>query len=208
MPHTGDGRRVDILLNLLAIINRTTSFPLYELILTSITYQIRQKMKTMESEVEQEELFFKFLKIFNEDEYKKIWSLYEQDTDKGRHEFLQDIIYDGIYLHQPPMWEKRPIFYRIMDILDAFPWLKPDDVYIKKWGRVIKTLSTNWIGDIYILKLKQSDRRGFSVRSTGAIDIKGLPTRSYKSRSHLEQTSGTAIRFGEYETLREIRRVA
>ena len=76
MPHTGDGRRVDILLNLLAIINRTTSFPLYELMLTSITYQIRQKMKTMESEVEQEELFFKFLKIFNEDEYKKIWSLY------------------------------------------------------------------------------------------------------------------------------------
>lgn len=51
------------------------------------------------------------------------------------------------------------------------------------------------------MKLKQSDRRGFIARSTGAIDTKGLPTKSYKSRSHLEQYSGNAIRFGEFETL-------
>lgn len=51
------------------------------------------------------------------------------------------------------------------------------------------------------MKLKQSDRRGFSVRSTGAVDTKGLPTRNYKSRSHLEQYSGSAIRFGEFESL-------
>jgi hypothetical protein len=51
------------------------------------------------------------------------------------------------------------------------------------------------------LKLKQTDRKGFIVRSTGPIDTKGLPTKSYKSRSHLEQYSGNAIRFGEFETL-------
>jgi hypothetical protein len=45
------------------------------------------------------------------------------------------------------------------------------------------------------LKLKQTDRKGFIVRSTGPIDTKGLPTKSYKSRSHLEQYSGNAIRF-------------
>ena len=33
MPKTEDGRQVDILLNLLAIINRTTSMVLYELFL-------------------------------------------------------------------------------------------------------------------------------------------------------------------------------
>lgn len=57
------------------------------------------------------------------------------------------------------------------------------------------------VGWMYILKLKQTDRRGYSARNTGAVDITGLPTRRHRSRSHLEQTSSTAIRFGSYETL-------
>lgn len=51
------------------------------------------------------------------------------------------------------------------------------------------------------MKLKQSDRRGFSARSTGALDTKSLPTRSFKSKSHQERISSSCIRFGEYETL-------
>lgn len=51
------------------------------------------------------------------------------------------------------------------------------------------------------MKLKQSDRRGFSARSTGALDSKSLPTRSFKSKSHLERISSSCIRFGEYESL-------
>ena len=47
----------------------------------------------------------------------------------------------------------------------------------------------------YMLKLKQSDRRGFSARSTGALDTKSLPTRSFKSKSHLERISSSCIRF-------------
>ena len=45
------------------------------------------------------------------------------------------------------------------------------------------------------MKLKQSDRRGFSARSTGALDSKSLPTRSFKSKSHLERISSSCIRF-------------
>ena len=52
------------------------------------------------------------------------------------------------------------------------------------------------------MKLKQSDRRGFSARSTGALDTKSLPTRSFKSKSHLERISSSCIRFGEYESLK------
>ena len=48
------------------------------------------------------------------------------------------------------------------------------------------------------MKLKQSDRRGFSARSTGALDSKSLPTRSFKSKSHLERISSSCIRFGEW----------
>ena len=51
------------------------------------------------------------------------------------------------------------------------------------------------------MKLKQSDRRGFSARSTGALDTKSLPTRSFKSKSHQERISTSCIRFGEFESL-------
>jgi hypothetical protein len=76
-----------------------------------------------------------------------------------------------------------------------------DDLYINKWGREYKMLTKYFIGEMYVLKLKQSDRRGFSARSTGAVDTKSLPTRSFKSRSHLEKISSSCIRFGEYESL-------
>ena len=93
------------------------------------------------------------------------------------------------------MWETMPIFYRCMNLRKAFPFLKMDDVYINKWGRKIKTLSKYWIGSMYCMKLKQSDRRGFSARSTGALDTKSLPTRSFKSKSHQERISSSCIRF-------------
>ena len=51
------------------------------------------------------------------------------------------------------------------------------------------------------MKLKQSDKKGFSARSTGAINTKELPTRSFKSKSHQDAHSETCIRFGEFETL-------
>ena len=52
-----------------------------------------------------------------------------------------------------------------------------------------------------ILKLKQTSRKGFSARSTGSINAKGLPERSYKNKSFTELHSSTPIRFGEFETL-------
>lgn len=195
MPFTEDGRRVDLLLNLLAIINRTTSFPLYEIYITGAAYQVRQKMRTLESLSEQEDMLFKFVEILNEEQYEKMYKDYKKMTKKEKEAYIWDAIEDGIYIHQTPMWETMPIFYRCMNLRKAFPFLKMDDVYINKWGRKIKTLSKYWIGSMYCMKLKQSDRRGFSARSTGALDTKSLPTRSFKSKSHQERISSSCIRF-------------
>lgn len=208
MPITEDGRRVDLLLNLLAIINRTTSMPLYEIVITSICHQVRKRMKTMSNYDDREKLLFDIIYQFNEVEHERMWKLYLDMNTKEKRDFIDDAIENGIYIHQSPMWETKPLFYRVSDVLKKYPWLTADNIYVKKWGQQKRVLNKIWIGQMYILKLKQSDRRGFSARSTGAIDTKGLPTRSYKSRSHLEQNSGTAIRFGEFETLRKIRGVA
>jgi DNA-directed RNA polymerase subunit beta len=195
MPFTKDGRRVDLLLNLLAIVNRTTSFPMYELIATSIAYKVRNRLSEMDSYDDREKLLFDIIYMYNEKQYDKMKALYDKMDSRGKKKFIDDAITDGIYLNQPPFWETKPIFNRINDILKKYTWLQADDVYINKWGREIKILNKYWIGDMYILKLKQTDRKGFIVRSTGPIDTKGLPTKSYKSRSHLEQYSGNAIRF-------------
>ena len=74
-------------------------------------------------------------------------------------------------------------------------------MYIKKWGKLQKVLTPTVVGEMYCMKLKHSDKRGFSARSTGAIDDKGLPSRSFKSKAHLEKASSSCIRFGEFETL-------
>lgn len=195
MPFTEDGRRVDLMLNLLAIINRTTSFPLFEMMINSITYQIRKRMAATTDYKEKEKLLFDIIYQLNEDQHDKMWKEYLEMSEDEKKDCIDEAIENGIYIHQNPLWETKPIFYRLRDILEKYPWLSADNVYIRKWGRTYKTLQKAWIGQMYIIKLKQSPVRGHSVRSTGALDTKGLPTRSYRSRSHLEQYSGTPIRF-------------
>ena len=116
-------------------------------------------------------------------------------TKKGKERYIEETIEDGIYIHQPPIGEGIPMFYRCINCMKKFDFLQPDDLYIRKYGREIKMLQKQWVGSLYCIRLKQSDRRGFSARSTGAIDNKGLPTRSFKSRAHLEQRSTSCIRF-------------
>ena len=202
MPYTKDGRRVHLLLNILAVINRTTGSPIMEEFTTSICWKIRQKMATLPTLELKAQLGFELIKDFNPEQHKKFYGIYQKlKTEEEKKEFVESMIIDGIYLHEKPMYADTYLFHRLSHIMEKYDWLLKDDVYINKWGRRIKCLRKQFVGQMYILKLKQSDRRGYSSRNTGAIDITGLPTRRYKSRSHLEQTSSTAIRFGEFETL-------
>lgn len=197
MPFTDDGRRVDLLLNLLAIINRTTSFLLFEIFINGSSYKLRQHMKTLNSLTEKENELFEYISILNSSQSNKMYCDYKKLKKKEKEEYIQDAIYNGIYIHQVPMWEDEPIFYKLQKLRMKFPFIKEDRLFIKKWGKTYPILQNYYVGEMYILKLKQSDRRGFSARSTGAIDTKSLPTRSFKSKSHLEKTSNSCIRFGE-----------
>ena len=206
MPITEDGRKVDVILNLLAIINRTTSFPLYELEFNAYSKQIVDKMKTLRTLSEKAKLFFRYLDLFNHKQYLSFYNDYKLEDKKGKERFIQDIIDEGIYLHQPPIENTadgdRPIFDRLRAVKKEFPWLCAQFIYpMSRWGQRVRSKFKYIVGEMYIMKLKQSDKGGFSARSTGAVDMKGLPTRSHKSKSHLEPVSETPIRMGEYETL-------
>lgn len=201
MPYTADGRRVDLRLNLLAIINRTTAGPINEILITSIMYKARQQMAIAPTLELKEYILFSLLKDFNPTYHDEMYATYQKLSEKGKEKYLAAAITEGIFLHEKPMYAETYLFDRLLAIINKYDWILKDDVYINKYGRLIRTQRKEFIGQMYLMKLKQSDRRGYSSRNTGAVDITGLPTRRYKSRSHLEQTSSTAIRFGEYESL-------
>lgn len=201
MPVTEDGRRVDLILNMLGIINRTTAMPLYEMFINSASHKIRERMNTLSTLKEKEKLLFDYINIWNEDQYIEMYSYYKTLSKKEKESYIDDAINDGIYIKQTPLWETKPIFYRCLDLMKKYPFIKRDQMYIKKWGKLHKVLTPTVVGEMYCMKLKHSDKRGFSARSTGAIDDKGLPSRSFKSKAHLEKASSSCIRFGEFETL-------
>jgi len=152
MPFTEDGVRVDLLLNLLAIINRTTSMPLFELAITSISRQITKKMATLPTLTEKNNLLVEYLSMFSKKEVNEYLDYYNSLTDREKEESIEDTIENGIYLYQPPIHEEEAIFHRINRIIQRFDFIHPDTIYVKKWGRTYKTLNTNWIGDMYILE--------------------------------------------------------
>ena len=152
MPYTKDGRRVDLLINLLAIINRTTAMVLVELFVTGAAYQVRMHMKTLKTLSQKENELFDFLRVLNEKQADDFYADYLKLSKKEKEAYIQDAIDYGIYMHQVPMWETKAIFYRCLELRKRFPYIKEDDLYIKKWGREYKILSKYFVGEIYLLK--------------------------------------------------------
>lgn len=197
----GVKHHVKLLINLLAIINRTTGGPLFELASNFCSRKVSEEMRDLPTLKDKEELLWKYVNMMNSDQCKKMKRTYSKLSKKEKEAYIAYCENVRIHIHQPPMWEESPIFYRLGKVKDTFDFIKPDTVYINKWGREIKCMNPAYIADMYIIVLKQTSKKGFSVRGIGAINSKGLPERSYKSKSHLEVSSSTAIRFGEFETL-------
>ena len=185
---------VDLLFNVLAIINRTTAFPLYEMTINFICNKVRVQMSKMNTLREKEKLLFDIINDFNEVQAKEMKDRYNKLNKEEKQEYIDSCINNRIFIHQSPLWETKPIFFRLLEIYEKYDFLTPYDVYINKWGREIKMLNPAYVGEMYILKLKQTSRKGFSARGTGSINSKGLPERSYKNKSFTERASSTPIR--------------
>ena len=199
-----DGNKVyvEMILNLLAIINRTTAGVPMELATNFIGKRISEQMRHLSTMKEKEKILFDVIKIFNPDQHDYFKTKYKSLDTAGKKEFLSYCENVKIHLNQPSMNEKSPIFYRIMELKNKYSeLLEPDKMYIYKFGREIPCISDSYISNMYTITLKQTAKKGFSVRGIGAINSKGIPERSYKSKAHKDLYSSTAIRFGEFETL-------
>lgn len=202
MPYTEDGVRIEMILSLLAFVNRTIAAPLFEVSTTFVTGEAIRQMKALRTYSEREKLFFDVMGMFNKQQVKKTRKIYERLTKEERKAYLDEVMEGHFHIHQPPTGEDYPIFYKFLEIYDKYDWLKPKQCYIKKWGRTIPILRKQYIGQMYTMMLKQTSLKGFSARGMGAINSKGLPERSYKNKAHTDLYSTSNIRFGEFESLR------
>ena len=184
MPYDENGRRVDVILNSLGVINRLNSFQLYEQSINFINTMVVKRLSEMTNKKEKEELLFDIVGRFNKTEAQSLRDYYKKLSAKEKNEFFEDIQKDGIYIHIPPLWEDEPIYNKIHDIYKDYDWIKPPAMYVNKFGRQIKIMKPIISGEIYMIKLKQSSKKNFSARSTGALSKKGIPERSNRNKNH------------------------
>jgi len=157
-------------------------------------------MKTLK---EKEKLLFDIVGRFNTEQSVRLREYYDGLITKKKQEFFRDINTNGIYIHILPLWEKEQntLFDRINSIYKDFPWIERYTVYVNKFGRKIPMLNKLVVGEKYIIKMKQTSKKGFSSRSTGSISKQGVPSKSSKAKVNLESWSKTPIRIGIDENI-------
>lgn len=197
MPILENGKRVDILFNSLGVINRLNSQQIFEQSITFITSRTVERMDELVKENKTQEaldLMVKMTNYFNDVEAAKLEDFIEGLSEADKLQFAYEIMDNGINIHIPPMLWEKSLYDIIKVIYEENPWIEPYDVYIKKFGRYIRMVNRLYVGSMYIMKLKQSAKKGLSVRSTGHISHRGLPEKT--KRSHRELYSKTPIRIG------------
>ena len=180
------------------------SFQIFELSINFICNRVVERLNTFKTLKEKETLFFDIVNRFNKVQCKELKGYYSKLKTSEKKLFFEDINETGIYIHIPPMWHDEPLFNVIRDIYKDYDWIKPVDVYVNRWGRKIKIMKPLIVGDLYMMKLKQSSKKGFSARSTGALSKKGVPEKSFKTKAHQDLYSSTPIRIGDQENINSL----
>lgn len=207
----GIRERVDLITNPLAIVNRTIPMTMYEGSITFILDKARKHAATLETLEEQHDFLFDVLRLLNPRQAEELDHLWDTLSGSDRKRFIKNCIslnYDGtlmtnngLYCRWEPFNESWTLRDAIISVYKKYPDIfTPYDIFMpkRKWGRDIYLGKDN-VGYQYIMMLKQSGEKGFSVRSAGSISDESLPEKSNDSKSSKNWHSSKPIRFGEYE---------
>lgn len=197
MPYDADGVPVDITFNTLGVINRLVSMPLYEVAFNGLADQMAKHICACDTMEEKEKYLFKFMSFFDDrGMYTKLKQYYARLDEAGRVDFFEDIKKYGIFISIPPLWETEALYDRLKRMYTELPVQRKQDMFINKFGRSIKMMRQLVVGEQYIIKLKQSSKKGFSARSLGYVNMKGLPDKTDRMRNNLQNYSTTPIKHG------------
>lgn len=201
MPILENGKVVDVLFNCLGVVNRLNSFQLFEQSINFIMNRTVDFTKTLETNDQRAGLIFTMIKHFNTRQAKEFSEMYAKLDEKGKEEFIQDIYDRGVFVHIPPFWHERPLFDVLSDIYDKYDWLTPYKAYIKKNGRYRPVMNKMVVGEMYLIRLKQTAAKGLSTRSVGGVNLIGVPVKDAQAKENKILYSKTPCRLGLDEVL-------
>lgn len=201
MPVLENGKIVDVLFNCLGVVNRLNSFQLFEQSINFIMNRTIDRIKTLETNDQRAGLVFTMIKNFNTRQAKEFGEMYAKLDEEGKEEFIQDIYDRGIYVHIPPFWHERPLFDVLSEIYDKYDWLTPYKAYIKKKGRYRPIMNKLVVGEMYLIRLKQTAAKGLSTRSVGGVNLIGVPVKDAQAKENKILYSKTPCRLGLDEVL-------
>lgn len=190
----GAKERVELITNPLAIINRTIPMVLYEGSVSFILDRTRKHMASLDSIEEQKEFLFNILRILNPKMTAEFEDIYNGLSDREKRKFIDAAISigkdgllmtnNGIYVRWEAFNEEWKLRDAIIEVYEKYgDIIKPYNIFVPKpkWGRDIY-IGQDCIGYEYILMLKQSGEKGFSVRSAGSISDESLPEKSHDNK--------------------------
>jgi DNA-directed RNA polymerase beta subunit len=201
MPVLENGRVVDVQFNCLGVINRLNSFQLFEQSINFIMNRTIDRIKTLETNDQRAALVFTMINNFNTRQAREMGEMYSKMNDEQREEFIQDIYEYGIFVHIPPFWHERNLFDVLSEIYDKYDWLTPYKVFVKKNGRFRPVMNEFIVGEMYIIRLKQTAAKGLSTRSVGGVNLIGVPVKDSQAKENKILYSKTPCRVGIDELL-------
>ena len=201
MPVLENGRVVDVQFNCLGVINRLNSFQLFEQSINFIMNRTIDRIKSLETNDQRAALVFTMINNFNTRQAREMGAMYSKFNEEEKENFIQDIYDRGIYVHIPPFWHERNLFDVLTEIYDKYDWLTPYKVFIKKNGRFRPVMNEFIVGEMYIIRLKQTAAKGLSTRSVGGVNLVGVPVKDSQAKENKILYSKTPCRVGLDELL-------
>lgn len=201
MPRLENGKRVDVILNTLGVVNRISTMQLYEQSITFIMDRTAERMMELHKDGKTKEainLMNHMIRYFSERQSKEMKKFTDNLSAEELDTLINEAVDTGIPIHIPPIdWEVN-LFDVLTNLYKQEPWIQPYKVYVKKFGRYIEMQSELFIGQMYFIKLKQTATKGLSARATGKVSSRGLPAKTKRDNSEI--MSKTPIRMGGDET--------
>lgn len=209
MPHVVEtGETVHIIFNTLGVVGRLNMFQVFEQVITFIMDRQLEKIKSCDSLKDKEYYLFRLLEIFNKEYHDWVLEDYKNNckTKQEKKEYFRILEQEGIYMHIQPYWNDRSMYDCIKQCYEEFEWIKPYttafyDTVSERW---VPMINKQIVGSMYVMKLKQSSKKGLIARSTGSVSRLGIPCKSDNAKKHLLPYSQQPIRQGEQEYLNQL----
>lgn len=200
MPHTDDGRPIDMIANGLSIPNRIIPMAPYECSITFQTERMWQHLKKLAEEGKPRdeimELVSEFVSIYNPNEGAEIMRLYREMPDA----MYRDVMTNMIRIQCEPLNEV-PVRDSVLTVYERYPdIMKRYTVYTKMRHRWVPLDEQHAIGYQYTWVLKQEPSKAMSAVSTGRTTYYDIPVKTRQFKNNLRRFSDNPIKFGEYDT--------